>query len=188
MMYRRGGKTVKLWQSLLLLSMVGWIPAAGVAQTGKRDVAQEQSTFSAEEESFQRRAQLPKELLRILRSDEQVLRTLKWEGMAPEELPADWFLASEIHLHTPDQADLIVMGVGPLRGANMNSFWVFRKTPHGYELVLTEATHTLQILSARSKGYRSIRSFSATAVTGFITEFRFDGRLYQVSSSKSKPI
>jgi hypothetical protein len=75
-----------------------------------------------------------------------------------------------------------------LLGANVEPFWVLRKTSKGFDLVLSQSAHDLKILSTRSNGYRDIRLFSLTATTVITKDFKFDGKAYRFHSSKSAPI
>ena len=53
------------------------------------------------------------------------------------DIAASWFEAAQIHLDGPEAIDLLVKAKdGCLFGANIGPFWIFRKTQHGYELLL----------------------------------------------------
>lgn len=150
--------------------------------------AQEQTIFSSEDDSFDRPAKLPGDVLRIMRDDGHVLIHMKGQNIPPDQLPpAEWFLASEVHLASPDELDLMVMGTNGLRGASVCTFWIFRKTTEGYELALDIAAHDLKVLDSRSAGYRDIQAWTTTAVTRTMLLFRFDGHRYQVVERKTEP-
>lgn len=150
--------------------------------------AWEQSKFSAEAYTFKRPVRVPSDALQLLRNDGHVLSSLKTENLKGDQLPIEWFTASEIHLDGPHEVDLLVMGVDRLRGANVSPFWIFRKTPDGYQLVLNAPAHELEVLTTRSKGFRNIRAFSLTANTVLTITYRFDGRQYQPQERKSEPV
>lgn len=92
----------------------------------------EQTDFSSDDENWERPLKAPEEVLRIIRTQ------LK---SAPDELPTNWLVASEIQLDGPEEKDLIVMGIGGLRGRtwchsgsfdelppHMYSFWARAET------------------------------------------------------------
>jgi hypothetical protein len=73
-------------------------------------VPQEQSGFNYELEidPIQRPVELSEAALQTLSKDERIHSCLDSEGMLADELPANWFVASEIHPEGPNEIDLIV--------------------------------------------------------------------------------
>jgi len=158
------------------------------ADVGQREPLWEQTDFSAEYDTVVHPVPLPESVLQILRNDRHVSLAMKGNDIPPDRLPPkEWFAASEIHLGRPVERDLVVMGVNGLRGANVNTFWVFRKTAERYELVLHVAVHDLKALESKSNGYRDIQTWSSTAVTHTTLLFKFDGRQYQLAEKKTEP-
>jgi hypothetical protein len=60
-----------------------------------------------------------------------------------------------------------------LAGANINPFWVLRKTPQGFDLILSESAHDFQVLTTGSNGHRDTRLFSMTAIDVTGADLRF---------------
>jgi hypothetical protein len=89
-----------------------------------------------------------------------------------------------VHLAGAREEDILVMGEGTLRGANMITFWVFRPTVRGYELILNGPAHDLTVGKTRWKGFREIVLRSATANKVHEATLRFNGRRYVLSSEK----
>jgi hypothetical protein len=150
--------------------------------------ASEQVDFSAEDTSVKKPVPMPKAVWDILKADGPVPDTLEREHISPHTIPASWFLVSAIHLSSAQKPDYIVMGEGPLRGANVIPFWVFCATDSGYALVLTAPAFGLTVKSTRWKGHRNIELDSATAVQISTVLLRFDGERYVEYQSKSEPI
>lgn len=76
--------------------------------------------------------------------------------------------------------DLVVQPVNPkLFGANIGPFWVFRNTPHGYELLLVVDALELEILRTKSNGLRDIRTTRVTAREVLQTNYEYDGKKYR---------
>jgi hypothetical protein len=194
-------------KATLALSIVLLWPRMLPAQhTSKKIERHEQSKFNSEqdyaEEPVERPVELSAAALRTLAGDLVVLRCLKHRERTQDQLPAKWFVASEIHLGGPNEIDLIVLPrLAPsdkppseesenacLLGANINPFWVLRKTPQGFDLILSESAHGLQVLTTRSNGHRDIRLFSMTAIDVTSADFRFDGKRYRFRRAQSKPI
>jgi hypothetical protein len=146
-----------------------------------RRVPQEQLHFSAEEE-IQTPVSLPEEIVRILENAEDV-RTVP-RG----DLPSDSFSASAVHLDGKDEVDIVVQGVGLLRGANITPFWIFRPNRGAYSLVLHTYAHDLIIKHSRTKEMLDIDSARISGVAVTITNFKFDGRRYVDVIHKTQPI
>jgi hypothetical protein len=163
----RSGRSISLFLAGMLLML-----APLEAQDSKKTTPHEQSEFGAEDEKWDQPARVPDEVLQILRGV---------ENAAPNELPAQWLLASEIHLGPPDEVDLIVMGIGGLRGAHSVPFWVFRKKREGYDLVLSTGGDSLKVLNARSNGYRTIKAYNVGEAGRTLTTatYKFGGGRYQ---------
>lgn len=91
-----------------------------------------------------------------------------------------WFTAFEINLNADKLTDLVVLPVeGCLVGANIGPIWVFRQTTQGYELALVADALEIEILETKSGGSRDIAAYSATAIDGHTTIFKFNGAVYQ---------
>jgi hypothetical protein len=159
----------------------------------------EQSQFSMETDvvPILHPIDLPEGALQVLRNDRSILNCSGADKMTADQVPAVWFVASEVHLGGPREIDLVVQGrdlhvkLPPnlcLMGVNIKPFWVFRQTEQGYSLVLSTSAHDLRVLGTRSKGFRDIEASAMTAVTGYSTTYKFDGEKYQVSKTDSKPL
>jgi hypothetical protein len=170
--------------ALILFSTAG--AAALTAQTASGKV-HEQTSFSAEDEGVKNPVSVPQDIILLLTKDDYVRRAMENADPVVKAPPQDWFSASVVHLSASGEEDLIVQAKGPLRGANVDTFWVFLRTPNGAELVLTAPVHDLAIKRARHNGYRDIELLGATAVEWSTTLLRFNGRKYEVYRSKCGP-
>jgi hypothetical protein len=140
----------------------------------------EQVRFSAGDESVERPIRIPDEIVEILKNDGGVRQVLESEHLAPGKLPMSWFAASEVHLAGPKEKDIVVVGVGKLKRANVAAFWVFRPMHLGYEVLLTAIEHDLTITEERWKGYRIIKTSAVTATSLRSAAYRFEGGQYKI--------
>ena len=189
----RGGREGRKWLPdgglLAGLLLVAVVAAAGSLQSIVAPGPGEQYLFSAEDTSVRRPVAVPEHALQLLAKEPGVLATLKAERIPEARPPQAWFLASEVHLGGPREPDLVVIGVGPLRGANVGEFWVFERTEAGYRIVLSTSAMQLEILGSKSNGYRNIRGtrlIGATKISSVV--FRFRGGKYQADKPKIEPI
>jgi hypothetical protein len=148
----------------------------------------EQVQFSAEDEGVKQSVSIPPDAWSILKKDSSVLEVLASQNLQPDQLPASWFVASEVHLDGPNRRGLVVIGKGMLQGANVTTFWVFTQGPNGLKLVLTLPAHDLSIKSTWTKGYRDIQTTMMTAGRVSTATLRFDGKEYRVSGDSTKSI
>ena len=174
------------------------------SQNSPKTQTREQSSFSVELEisPIQKPAALSEEALQALAKDNHIRSCLDSQNLPPEKLPANWFIASLIHLHGPNELDLIVLPSGRLPetakgeisanaclvGASTGGFWVLRQTPAGFQLVLSQMASGLSILKTRSNGLRDIQLYTHASVSEHaITDFRFDGIQYRLFRTRTRP-
>jgi hypothetical protein len=174
--------------SLTLLLAVGLTASRTPAQQSQETLSHPPKSFSSEDDKFPHAVPLPDCVRRVLASDEHVVNTLNYEELSPEQLPTDWFTASKTYLGPHNASYFVVMGAGVMRGANINPFWVFRRSARSCNLLLSVGAHDLQILKTRTNGLRDIEISALTAVRYFQTRFKFDGHSYQVVKRTSQPI
>ena len=194
------GTTKPVARSVLTITacLLCW-PQLSAAQDAKANNQPEQSDFSYDGEPVQRPVDLTRAALDALSKDKRVASCLEYKGMNSEDLPADWFIASKIHLGGPDEEDLVVLPHDPLPephaseispnvcliGANTAQMWVLRRMESDFELVLSQLGLGLSVLSTRTNGFRDIQV--GLVVAGYNDEFdyKFDGTSYQIAGRTS---
>jgi hypothetical protein len=144
----------------------------------------EQREFSAEDAAVNHPVALPADVEELLTRDERVRAVI--ENALPEikRFPTRWFSASIVHLAGAREADLVVEGQGKLRGANVITFWVFRPTPRGHELILTAPAHDLIVEKKIQNGYKKLELVDMTAVIVHTAHWAFDGTQYKLIDEK----
>jgi len=163
------------------------ISVGQTAQRAPSPLPAEQTVFSAEQMTVNHPIALPEAALGILRNDPGVLATLRAKKISPSRLAQSWFMASEVHLAGQDEADLVVMGIGPLRGANVVTFWVLGRTRGEYRLLLLTSALSLEVLASKTNDYRDIRTVQVTATRTLSVTFRFRSDKYVPSKTKEEP-
>lgn len=153
-------------------------PAPNAPMQSTRTRLHEQTLFIAGI-AIQRPVVPPDSVLQILRRNLQALTTSQATPIA-EPFAADWFSASEIHLGSPDEADLIVIGTGPLLGPNGALFLVFRRTIAGYQLIFNERAQVFSVLDSTSNGSRDISVMPEVQGSTLSVVYRFNGQDYQL--------
>jgi hypothetical protein len=147
-----------------------------------------QVSFSAEVDKFEHAVPLPDCARSLLARDGHVLNVLKYEQLLPEQLPSDWFTATETELGRSNEKYLVVMGEGMMRGANINPFWVFRGLSNSCNLVLSVGALDLEILKTRTHNLHDIEATAVFAGRVHQIRYEFDGNEYQVGERSSQPI
>jgi hypothetical protein len=165
--------------SLILIIFISAISASiGLAQKSgaTKALPREQTEFGAEGD-FDRPTSVPDEIVQTIR---------RIDNAPPDQLPADWLAASEIHLDGPDEVDLVVKGIRGLALPHAALFWIFRKQQEGYELVLATGGDSLTVRESRWKGFREISTTNFTQAGRQTTRtiYRFDGQRYKEFNKK----
>lgn len=187
----------KVPQALLISCLISTSVDLTSREKGEQ---KEQSSFSVEQDivPIEKPSHLPQEALQVLAEEAGVASCLENEGLSSDKLPSSWFIVSEIHLDGPNEVDLAVLPnlasepqhhPGPAAcflGANTGQFWIIRKTPSGYRLVLSLFTHGLTVLGSRSNLLRDIEAVTISLHGATTSLFKFNGKQYKLYSEKTE--
>lgn len=181
------------------------LPRLVLGQASKSSApGQEQSSFNISDTApIQRPVKLSRAALDALSKDESVAFCLKADKLNPQKLPANWFVASEIHLGGADEKDLVVLPgdllpetppdeVPPnacLMGANTAQMWVLRDVHNHFQLVLSQVALELDVLQSRTNGLRDIElgAVGGSAYADSLV-YKFDGQMYKIAANNSQMI
>ena len=160
--------------SLLFLVICGFRPDTKPARTQDNN---EQTDFGVEE-TFQKPVPLLVGALQSLRMSkgprELLSECAEEEGIQAAEIPASWFVASEIQLGKTPGSGLVVRGEDAcLRGAHITQFWVLAKTTAGYRVVFQGRGDGMSVLPARTNGYRDLELIIVMQAGANVDNVRF---------------
>jgi hypothetical protein len=172
-------------RGLYLSIMLGVTVVVAAAQ---QNDTLEQRHFSAEDESVRVPVEIPQGVRKILDEDEMVREATRHDHIDSEKFPEAWFSATIVHLGSSSEEDLVVVGQGPMLGANITHFWVFRGTDKSFRLVLRAGAHDLIVTNKVSNGFRNIQLLSATGTRVHTVVLQFDGDRYELMSDTWEPI
>jgi len=174
-----------------------------MAQQTRAKEQKEQSAFGIDDAvPIVRPVTLSRAALDALSRDERVVSCLEGESLKVKELPANWFVASEIHLDGPNETDLVVLPGGPLPdtpageispnaclvGANTAQMWVLRKTQDGFKLVLSQIALGMTVLTTRTNGLRDVQVGAVVGGYADSIDYKFDGQSYRIAGRTSELI
>lgn len=172
--------------AIFLIVAASLAPGAESQQTKKRP-SKEQTRFGLEQSVVQP-VPIPDGVLAMLGTDSEV-RTSRCvdQGHQSPDIAASWFEAAQIHLDGPEEIDLLVKAKdGCLFGANIGPFWIFRKTQHGYELLLDVSALGVELLPSQTNGHKDVSAGAVAGGKAAFVFYKFDGRRYQESGSKAE--
>src|SRR5947209_7667919 len=132
--------------SAVFLLAVARAVVGAIAQQSQESVPPSLVSFSAEDDKVADAVPLPDCVRQLLATDGHVVNTLRHEELPAEQLPADWFTASRTELGEHRGIYFVVMGASMMRGANINPFWVFRRSTKSCDLLLSVGAHDLAVL------------------------------------------
>jgi len=95
-----------------------------------------------------------------------------------QQHPESLFKAHVLHLGSGSEQYLIVMGSGPMSGADNDWFWIVRQTPAGARAVLWIGALGVTILRRSTHGLRDIESGWCSAAFCETKRYRFNGKIY----------
>jgi hypothetical protein len=187
------------WKLAALLILLFNTSIAVAAQSSHAKPPIEQSKFAMEGVVIAHPVDLPEKALPVLRRSRAVLECLE-EDHSIEDIPANWFVASVVHLGGPKEIDLVVQARDltanytdrPTPNACLYytksmPFWVLRKTSNGYVLVLEANALVLRVLDSRSNGFRDIETSLVDLAGQTKFTFKFNGRHYKLSRRHDIP-
>jgi hypothetical protein len=187
----RAYKNANRWLAIFTLSVFFscMSPNAISAQPQRKSNLREQFHFDLEGPVVVP-ATIPDGVLLVLRTDPTVLSSV---CPKPTQLSdhafALLFEASSIHLNGSERLDLIVKAHDPcLFGANIGPFWVFRKVPDGYKLVLSVSALGMEVLENKSHNYRDLKVGAIAAGKVVNVTYKFNGNNYKEAGSKVEEI
>ena len=82
---------------------------------------------------------------------------------------------SLVYLNNDRKAELLVQGNA---GANITSFWLFRRSHGEWKQILQTVAAWVAIENSRRKGFRNVSILAASAVTAWGSQYRFNGSRY----------
>src|SRR5579863_7924149 len=160
------------WKRLIrLLVLIEVLGAAAVAQKPGKSYQQEQTVFDSDAGSAEEFTRKPVEIapaaLQLLRDTfpPGTSDGIQDKGTRLDQVPAPWFVASEIHLDGSNEVDLVVrpdvlkLGTHGLPhseasvcmlGAAVIPFWVLRNVGGRYLLLLETDAVELDVLDSRT--------------------------------------
>jgi hypothetical protein len=178
-----------MWIAIRILAGLALIAFSGeiLAANGQEARPPSEQTLFSEEFPIEHPVPLSSNILKILLATKVAKSGLNFASDPETRDPAKMFEASEIHLGRPDEVDLIVMGIPPMRGADNTWFWVIRSARKNPRIVLFDGCNSLEVTSGRANGLRNIRTVWSDAYDTHTAIYQFDGTRYKLRSSKSEP-
>ena len=172
---------------LALVALAGLATIVSAEQNLPEGSSCREQTHFSMEENPEHVVTLPEAVLDLLTNDETVVQEKSCvKKMASlGEARSSLFVASEVHLDGTEQSDFLARAC--LMGANISPFWIVRKDPRGFRLILSWSAHDLDVLPTKTRDYHDLRLTSATANTISTTICKFDGKKYVSTKRDLEP-
>ena len=166
---------VRIASIAVLLSLAG---GTWAAQRPKARPVREQLSFSADKLP-QRPASVSPETLEALLQTPEAKNGMRLLNPTERKDPARLFRGADVHLTGPEENDLIVIGTGPMAGADKTWFWVVRTGGNGSQVIGFATGYSLRVMGSTTNGYKD---FECRWLSGALVEeviYHFDGGLYK---------
>jgi len=138
------------------------------------------------EECFEPSIPIPDEVVaEIIKTEEG---KSGFDSLSPDKRQhlGSYFSARVISLGTKGERDLIVMGKGPMTGADNSWFWIVRQGPQSPNVVLWAGANSIIVLKTKTHGLRNIESDWCSAAFCESKRYKYNGTKYIVVWSKSE--
>jgi hypothetical protein len=156
-----------------------------IARAQEAHPAAEQKLFSASDNPVQHPVTLSPEVLRVLLASQTAKETFAVLNDSQKANPAQLFQAGEVHLSGPDQVDLVVIGLAPMKGADASWFWIVGSARKNPQVVLFGGGDSLEVLDSKTKNYKDIRIAWSSSFETETTTYQFDGSIYQMRKANN---
>jgi len=158
-------------------------------QKSSADASYLDQTHLSAEENPKQVVVLPEAVLNLLMTDEIVVRekACRKQMAIPGETRSSFFVATQVYLDGSRQPDFLTLGKGCFLGAHNAPFWMVRKTPEGFHIILSWVSDDLEILPTRTHGFHDLRLSSFTFNTISSTICKFDGQKYVSTKRDLEP-
>jgi hypothetical protein len=83
-----------------------------------------------------------------------------------------------VHLNSSNEVDLVVIGLGPMRGAETRWFWVVRSARKNPEVILFSGGDSLEVTDKKTHGYKDIGVVWMSSLETETAVYQFDGTSY----------
>ncbi len=94
--------------------------------------------------------------------------------MKPDDIPASWFVASQVRLTKIRASGLVVRGEAEcLGGAHIAQFWVLEKTTTGYKIVFAGRGDGFEVLPTSTNGHRDLELVLITQAGANVDDVKF---------------
>jgi hypothetical protein len=172
---------------LVLLLTVGCV-VSGAAEEAQRIGKSNPTVFAPDRNNlgFEGARSPSDEVLdALLKTNEVTADSYALEGRGREAL-RQMFEVVQVDLGDRNEMDYVVLGKGPMTGADCFWFWIVRDRQGQADVLLFSNGLSLALRKHTTNGYRDIEGGWATA--GFIGEtlFRYDGSVYKLGWEHTK--
>jgi hypothetical protein len=173
-------------ETLLIATLLLLLPIS-LAQTRQAETSL--PTVFDFQTPFEHPVRLPDAVLNKLRSDAGNRQAFKscQKRRKSKEIPANWFIATQISLKDDAPPALLVRGDNScLSNGSSGPFWIFRQVGSDYQLVLNDTATNMMLLPMPDEGYRDIECSSELPGVRVVREFKFNSSTYALTSKEVK--
>lgn len=153
---------------------------AGMAFAALGQTPSEQKMFS---DSIQHPVSLSPEVLKALLASHPAKETFDILNDSERHDPSQLFQAGEVHLSSPAEVDLVVIGLRQMRSVENRWFWIVRSAHNNPEVILFSGGDSLEVTDRKTHGYKDIRVVWMSPLETETTVYQFDGRRYEMRNA-----
>ena len=154
------------------------------AQAQMKTVDTGQQVFSAGDDRFDRSVPISQDVVKLLLRTEEAKVALRVATDQELREPGKSFRAVEIHLSESNEVALLVLGVGPMHGADNAWFWIVLSPGVRPRVALFATGESVELMDSRTRNHADIRSRWSSPRDTCTRIYHFNGQRYWLWKEK----
>lgn len=164
----------------LIALTLGLLWAGGLTGQTQMKTADPGQLFTAGDERFDRSVPIPKDVVKLLLRTAEAKYAL---GLATDREQRELeqsFLAVKVHLSESNETALLVLGVGPMHGADNAWFWIVLSPSVRPKIALFATGESVELMNSRTRNHVDIRSRWSSPRDTCTRIYHFNGQRYRL--------
>lgn len=140
--------------------------------------------FTAGDERFDRSVPISQDVVKLLLRTEEAKSVMDLASDQELKELGHSFRAVEIHLSESNEVALLVLGIGPMHGADNAWFWIVLSPTVKPRVALFATGESVELMHSRTRDYADIRSRWSSPRDTCTRSYRFNGKSYRLWKEK----
>jgi len=140
--------------------------------------------FTAGDERFDRPVPISQDVVKLLLRTKEAKGAMELASNQELRELGHSFRAVEVHLSESNQAAMLVLGIGPMHGADNAWFWIVLSPAVKPAVALFATGESVELMHRRTRDYADVRTRWSSPRDTCTRIYRFDGNRYRLWKEK----